>query len=84
MGKSIIIADIAIIAYLQYTKTIGKIYIVFSSDLLMNSDKKVYDEMKKFMTTVDIILCVGLESVVDKVEKIDFMVIDEADHPLVD
>ena len=53
MGKSIIIADIAIIAYLQYKK-LGKIYIVFSSEILRDSDRQVYDNLKIFMPNAEV------------------------------
>ena len=83
MGKSIIIADIAIIAYLQY-KNLGKIYIVFSSEILRDSDRQVYDNLKRFMPNAEVELYVGMEGAVKVMQSNDLMIIDEADYQLID
>ena len=84
MGKSRIIAALAVIMHKKYKKKgLGKICIAFSSKILLDTDEQVYTILSAILG-LKVHLSIDFDDVVKNMDKNDLLILDEADWHLLD
>ena len=78
-GKSRVVCALAAL-FASYRKTITKIFICFTSEILLETDKEIYDHLND-SSPIKIVRVVGLDSVTDSNA---LVILDEADHHVFD
>ena len=81
-GKSRVVCAIATL-FKKVRKSVNRIFICFSSDILHETDKQVYASLNQ-LHDIEIKLVVGMKNVAEQIGPEDLLILDEADYHLFD